>query len=93
MRIPSKYRLGILSKLNYKNVFFIEYKLLKSAKVRKPSTGWIKKVATIATVAAFSITATINSLLPDYILKPSVTALNLAKETRLDNEVIVYGDT
>ena len=52
--------------------------------MRKPSTSWIKKAATITTVAAFNIIATINSLLLDY---------NLVKETRLDNGVIIYGDT
>ena len=108
VQIPSKHRLGMLSELDYENVFFAEQDTEQYAtpppkeSLRKASTGtsWIKKAATIATVAAFSISATINHVLPKAsailpqasVLKPSATAPDLAKETKLDNGVMVYGD-
>ena len=102
----SKHRLGMLSELDYENVFFAEQDTEKYVTpppkegLRKASTSWIKKAATIATVAAFSISATMNNVLPKAskailpqasILNPSATT-PLAKETRLDNGVMVYGD-
>lgn len=100
VQIPEKHRLGTLCELDYENVFFAEHSAQLAepprkppkTSLRKPSAGasWIKKAATIATAAAFSISATMNSLLPDQ--KPSADA-SLAKETRLANGVMVYGDT
>ena len=130
VQIPRKHRLGTVSELDYENVFFTEHfndtaesatpakERLRKAPSTQKSTNWIKKAATIATVAAFSISATMNSLLPktdggisELGKRPSIEeipmqALNLptapslnpsantllAKETRLDNGVMVYGD-
>ena len=113
VRISKKQRLGTLCELDYENAFFAEHSSpsppkeppLKQPKgtLRKPSpssTSWIKKAATIATAAAFSISATMNNLLPNHDMKPSAAMpLSqqdvpnlLAKETRLPNGVMVYGD-
>ena len=108
VQIPRKHRLGVLSELDYENVFFVDHTPPPKEGLQKASTGtnWFKKAATIATVAAFSISATMNSILPQQplqqpsvaalpqasVLKPSATTPDLAKETRLDNGVIVYGN-
>ena len=102
VKVPRKLRLGTLSDLDYENVFFAEQSCLpeasdppkayppKASNPPKPSAGWIKKAATFATAAAFSISATMNSLLPDQ--KPLAATQDLATEARLPNGVMVYGD-
>lgn len=100
VQISRKHRLDMLAEVDYENIYFAEHlpdfseppAPLKRG-LRKPSTNtsWIKKAVTIATTAAFSISATINSLLPEQ--KSSAATNVLAKETKLNNEVMIYRDT
>lgn len=87
----------MLFEVDYENVFLVESEPAKDLskpsagkQARKPFTGWIRKAATLATVAAVSLISNLVALIKDV---SHTAVLELAKEIKLSNGVMVYGDS
>ena len=91
VQIPKRLRLGMLCEIDYENVFFAEPTALPSKCLPKPSasTSWIKKAATLATVASMSLAGSLSALAHNAVASQA----DVAKETKLPNGVMIYGDS
>ena len=100
VQIPKRLRLGMLCEVDYENVFFTEQAEAPSSDAlpkasMKPSvttTNWIKKAATLATVASMSIAGSLSQLVNNATTSHSSQSTDVAKETKLPNGVMVYGN-
>ena len=99
VQVPKKLRLGMLCEIDYENVFFAEPTsqlqqgpcLQKGSAAKPPAnyqTGWIKKAATLASVASMTLAGSLSALVHHAIADP----VDIARETKLPNGVTVYGN-
>ena len=91
VQIPKKLRLGMLCEVDYENVFFAEPmpdSLPESLPKPAKTFNWVKKAATLATVASMSLAGSFSQLV--YNAVPEIT--DVASETKLPNGVRVYGN-
>ena len=101
IQIPKRLRLDMLCEIDYENMFFAEAKNLSNKNLSEPSAikvshsrkvSWIKKAAIMAIAASISLAGSLSQLI-NVDQADIIKVDNVAGETRLSNDVMVYDNS